>query len=196
MLNPVAQEAMEKAFVDARTVNGYTSEPVTDEDLRAVYDLMKWGPTSTNQQPLRIIWCRTQEAKDRLAELCYPGNAEKVRAAPVAAILGMEHDFVRHLPRLFPHMDATGWYGDDQELIRESAFRNSSLQAGYLIIAARMLGLALNPMSGFDADAVNEQFFGGTSVKVNFITTLGHGDVSTAYPRGPRLTFEEANSLA
>ncbi|WP_331158569.1 malonic semialdehyde reductase [Steroidobacter sp.] len=117
-------------------------------------------------------------------------------AAPVAAILGMNRNFVPDLPRLYPHVDARGWYGDNQKLIEESAFRNSSLQAGYLLIAARMLGLDSNPMSGFDAEKLDADFFAGTSVSVNFITTLGHGDRSTAYPRGPRLSFEEACRLA
>lgn len=114
----------------------------------------------------------------------------------MTAILGIDTDFVRHLPRLFPYTDARGWYGDDDALISESAFRNATLQAGYLIIAARLLGLDLNPMSGFDADAFNHAFFAGTTVKVNFITTLGHGDFTSVYPRAPRLEFEEACTLA
>lgn len=195
MIHPLPDETLDRVFRNARTVNGYVDQPVTDDDLRILYDLMKWGPTSTNQQPQRIVWCRTQEAKERLAALCYPGNAEKVRAAPVAAVLGMELNFVPDLPRLYPHFDARGWYGDNQTLIAESAFRNATLQAGYLIVAARMLGLDTNPMSGFDAEAVNSAFFAGTTIKANFITTLGHGDLSSAYPRGPRLTFEEANTL-
>lgn len=195
MLTPLPDESLDRVFRMARTVNAYRDAPVTEDDLRALYDLMKWGPTSTNQQPLRIVWCRSPEAKERLAALCFPGNAEKVRAAPVAAVLGMDNDFVRHLPRLFPHTDARGWYGNDQALIDESAFRNSTLQAGYLIVAARMLGLDLNPMSGFNADAVNQAFFSNTTIKVNFITTLGHGDPDSAYPRGPRLSFDEACTL-
>lgn len=195
MIQPLSDDALDRAFRKGRTVNSYTDDPVTDDDLRALYDLLKWGPTSTNQQPQRIIWCRTQESRKRLATLCYPGNSEKVRAAPVAAILGMDVNFVSYLPRLYPHTDARGWYGDDPALIAESAFRNATLQAGYLIIAARMLGLDTNPMSGFDAKAINAEFFAGTSVSVNVITTLGHGDQASSYPRAPRLDFDEVNTL-
>ncbi|TPG88788.1 malonic semialdehyde reductase [Pseudomonas caspiana] len=186
-------DVSDQIFRKARTFNSFIDKPVAEPTLRALYDLLKWGPTSTNQQPLRIVWCRSDESKEKLASLCYAGNAEKVRAAPVTAILGMELDFVRYLLRLFPHADARGWYGDDQRLIAESAFRNSSLQGAYFIIAARMLGLGTNPMSGFDEDQVNATFFDNSSVKVNFITTLGYGDASTLYDRAPRLDFEEVN---
>jgi 3-hydroxypropanoate dehydrogenase len=195
MSDLLPDEVLDRVFRKARTFNSYIDRPVTEVMLRHLYDLLKWGPTSTNQQPLRVVWCVSSEAKERLAALCYPGNAEKVRASPVAAVLGMELDFVRHLPRLFPHTDARGWYGDDRRLIAESAFRNSTLQAAYLIIAARLLGLDTNPMSGFDEGGVNQAFFAGTTVRVNFITTLGYGDPATLYPRAPRLEFEEANTL-
>lgn len=196
MLQPLPAQSQNRIFREARTVNLYSSEPVTDELLASLYDLMKWGPTSTNQQPLRIIWCRTPHAREKLASMCLPGNAEKVRLSPVAAILGMDIDFIEYLPRLFPHADARNWYEGNEALIQESAFRNSSLQAGYLIVAARMLGLDVNPMSGFDAEAVNRFFFKGTNILVNFIMTLGHGNPASCYPRGPRLDFEEACVLA
>jgi 3-hydroxypropanoate dehydrogenase len=134
-------------------------------------------------------------AKEKLAALSYAGNAEKIRTAPVSAVLGMDTDFLRYLLRTYPHADARGWYGDDRRLIEESAFRNSSLQVGYLILAARMLGLDTNPMSGFDEAAVNTAFFGDTAVRVNCITTLGYADPETLYPRAPRLDFEETNRL-
>jgi 3-hydroxypropanoate dehydrogenase len=190
-----AIEPEDRLFRTARTFNAYVDRPVSEATLRDLYNLYKWGPTSTNQQPLRVVWCVSEKAKSRLADLCFSGNAEKVRAAPVAAIFGMDLDFVRHLPRLFPHVDAKDWYGDDERLIAESAFRNSSLQAGYLILAARLLGLGTNPMSGFDEDAVNAAFFPDEKVRVNFITTLGYGDPDAVFPRAPRFEFEEVSRL-
>jgi 3-hydroxypropanoate dehydrogenase len=195
MGNPLPEQALDQVFRKARTFNSYIDRPVAEQTLRQLYDLYKWGPTSTNQQPLRIVWCTTQDAKDRLAALCFAGNVEKVRQAPVTAILGMEMDFVRFLRRLFPIADATGWYGDDERFLADSALRNSSLQAAYLILAARMLGLDTNPLGGFDEKAINAAFFADSSVRVNFVMTLGYGDPATLYPRGPRLDFEEANRL-
>ncbi|MEM5386739.1 malonic semialdehyde reductase [Paraburkholderia phymatum] len=191
----VSDDMLDRVFRKARTHNSYIDRPVTRETLEALYSLYKWGPTSTNQQPLRVVWCVTSDAKERLAALCHAGNAAKVRAAPAAAIFGMDEDFVRHLPRLFPHADARSWYGNDQALIRDSAFRNSTLQAAYLIIAARLLGLDTNPMSGFDEAGVNAEFFTGSRTQVNFITTLGYGDPQTLYPRAPRFEFDEVNKL-
>ncbi|MBB5415219.1 malonic semialdehyde reductase [Paraburkholderia atlantica] len=190
-----SDDVLDRVFRKARTYNSFIDRPVTRETLETLYGLYKWGPTSTNQQPLRVVWCVTSDAKERLAALCYAGNGAKVRAAPVAGILGMDEEFVRHLPRLFPHADARSWYGDDQALIRESAFRNSTLQAAYLIIAARLLGLDTNPMSGFDEAGVNAEFFKEGGVRVNFITTLGYGDPQTLYPRAPRFEFDEVNKL-
>jgi 3-hydroxypropanoate dehydrogenase len=187
----VSNDVIDLVFRQARTYNSYTDRAVDEHTLRTLYDLFKWGPTSTNQQPLRVVWCVSQASKERLAELCYAGNAEKVRRAPVSAVLGMDLDFVRHLPRLFPHADARAWYGDDRKLIEESAFRNSSLQGAYFIIAARLMGLATNPMSGFDEGRVNHVFFPDGTVRVNFISTLGYGEPSTLYPRAPRLDFDE-----
>ncbi|MFC0303466.1 malonic semialdehyde reductase [Rhizorhabdus histidinilytica] len=188
-------DVKDRLFREARTANGYTDRAVTEDVLRALYDLYKWGPTSTNQQPLRVVWCIGETAKGRLADLCYPGNAEKVRGAPAVGVFGMDLDFLRHLPRLFPHVDARSWYGDDRKLIAESAFRNSTLQAGYLIVAARLLGLATNPMSGFDEEGVNAAFFPEGNVRVNFITTLGYGDPAAVHPRAPRFDFDEVSRI-
>ncbi len=193
MPSVVSSEILDLTFRQARTFNSYQDRSVDTAVLQELYDLIKWGPTSSNQQTLRIVWCTSTEAKERLAALCYQGNAEKIRVAPVTAILGMDLDFVRHLPRMFPHADARPWYGDDQKLIKESAFRNSSLQGGYFIIAARLLGLATNPMSGFDEEGLNREFFSDGKTKVNFITTLGYGDPATLYPRAPRFEFDEVN---
>ena len=182
----------EQLFEHARTQNGFTAEPVSDEQLRRVYDLMKWGPTSANISPLRIVFARSAEAKARLLECVTPGNVEKTRQAPVTAILGMDMEFYEKLPHLFPHADAKPWFVGKPDFIASSAFRNSSLQGGYFILAARAVGLDCGPMSGFDADKIDAAFWAGTPVKTNFIVNLGHGDPSKVFSRSPRLTFEEA----
>jgi len=196
MTLPLSDEVLDRVFRRARTVNSYTDRPVSPQVLREIYDLLKWGPTSTNQCPLRIVWCVSEPAKARLAALCAGGNAEKVLRAPVSAVLAMDLAFYRHIPRLFPHVpDAQSWYSGQDEMIKESALRNSSLQGAYFIIAARLLGLDCNPMSGFDEGKINDTFFADTPTRVNFITTLGYGDPATLYPGAPRFDFEEVNTL-
>lgn len=195
MAEPLSEHVLDQVFRNARTFNGYIDRPVPPDTLRALYDLYKWGPTSTNQQPQRIVWCTTEDAKERLASMSFAGNVEKIRKAPVTAILGMEMDFIRTLPRLFPHTDARGWYGTDERLIADSALRNSTLQAAYLIVAARMLGLDVGPLGGFDEEKVNVAFFPNSTVRVNFLLTIGYGDAATVFPRSPRLDFVEANSI-
>jgi 3-hydroxypropanoate dehydrogenase len=196
MLDMLDDTVLDRVFRTARTHNGFTDQPVTQDELRQLYDLMKWGPTSANQEPARIVWCVSDEAKQKLAGCCSGQNAPKVLKAPVTAIIGMDLEFYEKLPALFPHVDARAWFVGNEPLIKESAFRNSTLQGAYFIIAARLLGLDTGPMSGFDPEAVNEAFFKDTPVRVNFISTLGHGDPSTVYARLPRLPFEEANSFA
>ncbi len=183
-------------FRQARSYNGYTNEPVTEDQMRAIWDLAKMGPTSANQSPARIVWCVSDEAKAKLAALASEANAAKILQAPVTAIIGMDHEFYEKLPKLFPHADARAWFVGNQPLIETSAFRNSTLQGAYFIIAARALGLDTGPMSGFNNAAVDEAFFAGTPVKSNFICTLGHGDPATIFNRSPRLDFEEANLIA
>jgi 3-hydroxypropanoate dehydrogenase len=195
MLNPLSDEVLDRVFRSARTYNGFTDEPVTPAEMRAIWDLLKWGPTSANQEPLRIIWCESQEAKDKLAQFCSAQNAPKVRKAPVTAILAMDMEFYERLPKLFPHTDARAWFLGNEGLIQESAFRNSTLQGAYFIIAARVLGLDCGPMSGFDNKKVDEAFFVGTSYKANFISTVGHGDPASIFDRLPRLDFDEANQI-
>lgn len=182
-------------FREGRSFNGYTDEPVTTAELRAIWDLARMGPTSANMSPARIIWCTTDAAKDKLAPLMSATNADKIRNAPVTAIIGMDYQFYDKLPYLFPHVDARPWFTGNQAMIETSAFRNSTLQGAYLILAARALGLDTGPMSGFDNVAVDAAFFAGTPVKSNFITTLGHGDRSTIFERLPRLDFDEANTI-
>lgn len=188
-LDPQARELL---FIHARTHNGWTGEPVSDETLRALYDLMKWGPTSANCSPARILFLRSAEAKARLLPAMMEGNREKTRLAPVTAILGMDLEFYEQLPKLFPHTDARSWFAGKPAAIQQTAFRNSSLQGGYFIIAARALGLDCGPMSGFDPEAVNREFFPDGKIKVNFVCNLGHGDPAKLFPRNPRLSFDEA----
>ncbi|HEY2187240.1 MAG TPA: malonic semialdehyde reductase [Caldimonas sp.] len=182
----------DQLFDNARTQNGFTSEPVTDEQLRRIYGLMKWGPTSANSSPARIIFVRSPAAKERLLACVSPGNFEKTRAAPVTAILGIDYAFYEKLPFLFPHTDARSWFVGKKEFADTTAFRNASLQGGYFIVAARAIGLDCGPMSGFDNARMDEAFWAGTTVRTNFICNLGRGDPSKVLGRNPRLSFEEA----
>jgi len=185
-----------RLFTEARTQNGYLDQPVPDERLRELYDLLKWGPTSANSSPARFVFVRSAEAKARLLACMSAGNQQKVREAPVTAIIGMDMAFHEQLPRLFPHTDARSWFAGKPELIAATAMRNSSLQGGYLILAARALGLDCGPMSGFDADRMDAAFWAGTTVRTNFVCTLGVGDPAKLMPRSPRLSFDEACRLA
>ncbi len=195
MAAPLSDEVLDRVFREARTFNHYLDQPVGEDVLHALWDLVKWGPTSANQEPLRIVWCVGREAKDRLAALTSGTNPPKVQAAPVTAILGMDMRFYDRLPELFPHADARSWFVGDERLVGDNALRNSSLMGGYLIVAARLLGLDCGPMSGIDAPAIDREFFAGTSYRTNFITTLGYGDRATLMPRLPRLAFEDANAI-
>ena len=179
-------------FREARSHNKWRDEPVSDETLHELFDILKYGPTSANCSPARIVFVRSAEEKEKLVACVSPGNADKTRAAPVTAIIGMDMAFYDKLPQLFPHADARSWFAGNQPVIDATAFRNSSLQGGYFILAARALGLDCGPMSGFDADKLNAAFFTGTSVKVNFICSLGYGDPSKLFGRSPRLSFDEA----
>jgi 3-hydroxypropanoate dehydrogenase len=182
----------EQLFDHARTQNGFTSEPVSDAQLRQLYDMMKWGPTSANTSPARIVFVRSPAAKEKLLACMSPGNVDKTRIAPVTAIIGMDMAFYEKLPQLFPHVDAKAWFVGKKEFTETTAFRNSSLQGGYFIIAARAIGLDCGPMSGFDNAKVDAAFFAGTEIRSNFVCNLGHGDPSKVLKRNPRLTFEEA----
>jgi 3-hydroxypropanoate dehydrogenase len=182
----------EQLFDHARTQNGFSAEPVPEAKLRQLYDMMKWGPTSANTSPARIVFVTSPAAKEKLLACMSPGNVDKTRQAPVTAIIGMDMAFYEKLPQLFPHVDAKPWFVGKKEFADATAFRNSSLQGGYLIIAARALGLDCGPMSGFDAAKVDAAFFAGTEVKSNFIVNLGHGEPGKVMPRNPRLSFEEA----
>jgi 3-hydroxypropanoate dehydrogenase len=184
--------ALHQLFLDARTQNGWLDQPVTDAELERLYDLLKMAPTSANCSPARLLFVRSPEAKARLLPCVTPGNLEKTRAAPVTAIIGYDLLFHDKLPQLFPHTDARSWFAGKPDLIAATAFRNGTLQGGYLMLAARAIGLDCGPMSGFDNARVDAEFWAGTAVKTNFLCNLGHGDPSKLMPRSPRLRFDEA----
>ncbi len=188
---PVDEAALRQIFLDARTYNGWLDRPVSDDCLRQIVDLMKMGPTSANCQPIRIRFLKSREAKERLRPFLMEGNVEKTMSAPVVAILAHDLEFHERLPRYFPHTDAKSWFEGNQPLIEETAFRNGTLQAAYFIMAARALGLDCGPMSGFDQDGVNREFFAGTSIRANFLCNLGYGDPASLFERSPRPEFGE-----
>ena len=197
MTQVLSEAALDQLFRTARTYNGYLGKPVSTEQLHAIWDLMKFGPTSANMLPARLIWCTTQEAKEKLAACCMEANATKIMAAPVSVIIGMDIDYHEQLPWLFPHTDAKSWFDGNEPLREISAMRNSTLQGAYLILAARALGLDTGPMSGFDNAAVDAAFFADTPrVKSNFISTLGYGDPASIFERSPRPPFETFNTIA
>ena len=186
----------EQLFDNARTHNGFVPEVIPEATLRRLYDLVKWGPTSANSSPARFIFVTSPQAKDKLLTAMSPGNFEKTKQAPVTVIVGTDMAFYEKLPQLFPHADAKSWFVGNQPMIDATAFRNASIRGGYLILAARALGLDCGPMSGFDAAKVDAGFWAGTTVKTNFIVNLGHGDPSKLFGRSPRLSFEEACAIA
>ena len=189
--------ALDLLFLKARTHNVWLATPVPESKLREIWDVMKWGPTSANCSPLRIVFVQSIEAKERLVACMSENNQAKTRAAPVTAILAMDLEFYEKLPRLFPHNQAArSWFAGKPAHISETALRNSSLQGAYFIIAARALGLDCGPMSGFDADKLNNSFFPDGKLKVNFVCSLGHGDRSKLFARSPRLDFDEACRIA
>jgi 3-hydroxypropanoate dehydrogenase len=182
-------------FRSARTHSVWLDKPVGDDLLREVYDLMKWAPTSANSSPARIVFVKSELAKQRLLSAVIPGNIDKTRTAPVTAIIAQDHEFYEKLPHLFPHADARSWFVGNQPLIDTTAFRNATLQGAYLILAARALGLDAGPMSGFDNAKVDKEFFSGTHIRSNFLINIGYGDASELFPRSPRLPFEEAAQI-
>ena len=197
MSEPLSDSALDPLFRTARTYNGYLDRPVSEDHLRAIWDLVKYGPTSANALPARIVWCVSVQAKEKLAALAMPANAEKILKAPVTAIIAMDTEFYEHLPELFPHTDARSWFVGNEALAQTTAFRNSSLQGAYFILAARALGLDTGPMSGFNNEAVDAAFFADTpKVKSNFISTLGYGDPASIFERSPRPDFERFNRIA
>jgi 3-hydroxypropanoate dehydrogenase len=193
MSKVLSDDGLDLVFREARTHNVWLDRPVDDALLKRVYDLARMGPTSANMSPMRVVFVKSREAKEKLKPALDAGNVAKTMAAPVTAIIGMDIHFYEMLPKLYPHTDARAWFKDLPESVLEYiALRNSSLQGAYFMLAARSLGLDCGPMSGFDNAKVDAAFFAGTTVKSNFLCNLGHGDASKLHPRSPRLAFEEA----
>ena len=190
-MSRISTDALDRIFINARTYNGWQNKPVEESLLREIYHVAKMGPTSANTCPMRIIFVSTPEGKARLKPALDAGNVAKTMAAPVTAIIAADEAFYEQLPKLFPQTDARSWFVGNQPLIDKTAFRNSSLQGAYFMIAARAFGLDCGPMSGFDNKKVDAEFFPNSSVKSNFICNLGYGDPASLHPRNPRLSFEE-----
>lgn len=196
MNTALPQESIQQLFTGARTHHAWKDWPVPDGLLREIYDLTKWGPTSANCTPIRIVFVKSKAEKEKLLPALAGSNVEQVRAAPVTAIIAYDQKFYDELPTLFPAFDARSMFASNAALSEQTAFRNSSLQGGYFILAARALGLDAGPMSGFDNAKVDEAFFKDTSWKSNFLCNIGYGDPVKLYPRGPRLSFDRACIIA
>jgi 3-hydroxypropanoate dehydrogenase len=188
----VSKDCMDQVFREARTHNEWLAQPVSSELLRRVYELTAWGPTSANSTPARFVFLTTLEAKERLRPALSAGNLEKTMAAPVTVIIAWDTEFYEKLPKLFPHKDMRSVFLGKPGLVEVTAFRNSSLEGGYFILAARALGLDCGPMSGFDNGKVDAEFFPDGKWKSNFLCNLGYGDGAKLFPRNPRLSFDEA----
>ncbi|WP_269530737.1 malonic semialdehyde reductase [Chitinimonas sp. BJYL2] len=193
---PLDARAFDQLFNEARTYNRFSDQAVSDATLVALYDALKWAPTSANASPARFVFVKSAEAKAKLRPALSEGNLEKTMAAPVTVIVAYDLEFYEQLPKLFPHTDARSWFAGNDVVIQTTAFRNSSLQGAYLIMAARALGLDCGPMSGFDNAKVDEAFFAGTRVKSNFLINLGYGIPEGLHARNPRLAFDDACRIA
>lgn len=187
----VKQDMLDLLYLKARTHHAWLDREVKDELLTHAYELARMGPTSANDNPMRLLFIKSKEAKERLKPTLSPGNIDQTMSAPVTAIIAYDMQFYEYLPKLFPHADAKSWYVGQPELTYSTAFRNGTLQAAYFMLACRALGLDLGPMSGFNNDLVDKEFFAGTSYKSNFLCNIGYGDPSKLHPRGPRFEFNE-----
>lgn len=184
---------LDTIFRQARSHNKWQDRGISDVQIEVIYDLLRWGPTSANCSPARFVFCKSQDAKDKLAACAIEGNVAKIKTAAAVAIIGYDRNFYDKIPQLFPHNPgARDWFAHDEKTADETAFRNSTLQGAYLMMAARSVGLDCGPMSGFDPDQVNDAFFKDSDIQVNFICAIGHGDESGIFPRSPRLSFAEA----
>lgn len=192
MKNPTDLETLKRVFTEARTFNKFTDQPVHDATIEQLYELMKWGPTSMNTQPARYVFIRSSEAKERLLASLAPGNVEKTKAAPLTVIVAYAPAFYEELPTQFKaNPGARDLFAYNAALAQSTAFRNGTLQGGYLILAARLLGLDIGPMSGFDPAKLDAEFFPDGEWKSNFLVNIGYGDASGNYPRGPRLAMDQ-----
>ena len=193
----LSEATLDQLFRSARTFNAWLPKEVSDEQLRRLYELAKFGPTSANSSPMRVVFVKSKAAKAKLEPFLSDGNRAKTMEAPVTAIVATDHEFYEQLPRLFPHTDARSWFVGNQPLIDTTAFRNATLQGAYLLLAARAVGLDCGPMSGFDNAGVDAAFFAGTAIKSNFLISIGYGDASrNLFARSPRLAFGEACTIA
>lgn len=193
----LSAEALDIIFRDARSYNGWLDKDVSEDEIHEIYELLKMGPTSANMQPSRLVWCKSQESRDRLAVHASEANKAKITTAPVCVIIGYDIDFHEELPWLFPHADAKSWFEGDEAGRITGAARNSALQGAYLMIAARALGLDCGPMSGVDLDGVTKEFFADQPrVKADWICSIGHGDRTTIFGRSPRPDFDRFNRIA
>ncbi|WNK00168.1 malonic semialdehyde reductase [Thalassospiraceae bacterium LMO-JJ14] len=193
---PLDAQALDTLFMEARTHNAWSDKPVAKVMLERIWDIARMGPTSANCSPARIVFVTSKAAKEKLRPFLMGGNVDKTMQAPATAIIGQDMAFYDKLPELFPHDDARSWFAGNAALIRETAFRNSTLQGAYFMLAARALGLDCGPMSGFDKKKVDAAFFAGTAVESNFLCNIGYGTDKNLFPRSPRLTFAEACRVA
>ena len=187
----LSEAVLNQLFRDARTHMSWSADPITDDDLHAIYDLVKMGPTAANTQPLRVVFLRSAEAKEKLRPILAAGNVDKTMAAPATALIGYDLEFYEFASQTFPSRDMRTGFAENAALAEEMAIRNGTLQAGYLIMAARALGFDCGPMSGFNRPAADLAFFAGTRVKSNFLCNIGHGDGKVMFPRNPRLAFDQ-----
>ena len=193
----LSEVALDQLFREARTFNAWLPKDVSEQQLQQLYALAKFGPTSANASPMRVVFVKSAAAKAKLAPFLSEGNRSKAMEAPVTAVIATDHAFYEHLPKLFPHADARSWFVGNQPLIDTTAFRNASLQGAYVLLAARAIGLDCGPMSGYDQAALDAAYFAGTAIKSNFLISLGYGDASrNLFPRSPRLSFDEACTIA
>ncbi|MEX0300210.1 MAG: malonic semialdehyde reductase [Kordiimonas sp.] len=195
MAESLSTDALDQLFREARTINVWKDKPIERAQIRALYDLLKMAPTSANCSPARFTFIMSDEAKQRLKPFLMEGNVDKVMAAPATVVIAHDLNFADKLPELFPHnLDAKNWFADP-DVALETATRNGTLQGAYLMMAARSLGLDCGPMSGFDAAGVDKEFFGGTSLKANFLCSIGYGSAEGIFPRSPRLSFDDAAQI-
>ena len=196
MPDTLSADALDIIFREARSYNAWLDKPVSEDQIHAIHELLKMGPTSANMQPGRFVWCKSQESRDKLAEFADDGNKEKIRTAPVVVIVGYDIDFHEELPWLFPHTDAKSWFEGDEDGREQGAKRNSALQGAYLMIAARALGLDCGPMSGVDLDKVTNHFFADQPrQRADWICAIGYGDETTIFDRSPRPDFDKFNRI-
>lgn len=195
MTTSLDKNALDQLFLEARTYNEFLDTPISQDTMKELYDLFKWGPTSMNTQPARFVFLSSPESRERLLPALAPGNAEKTRNAPLTVIVAFDSEFYENLPTQFSAYDAKPMFENNHDLASATAFRNSSLQGAYVMLAARALGLSVGAMSGFDPAAVNAEFFADGRFKTNFIINLGYGKPEGFHPRGPRLGFDEVADI-